>query len=388
MEIKPKILNSNKSSSVLLIKNSNSNINDLEKTKSEVMGKIGQQIEFCGIRNNNEVNKLILDENGNSMDELKIKCFKIFDNFAKFSKEECKFIISHQSLIKILRYVNIISQKLLKLSDVDMILKKVCKGTKLDKSQFLDFIVNIAKKLNPQNFLDCPQKTTFNVITTFFEPFVFYIEQQNCSIDDPNMNQNNQHLQQYIITFLSKFEIDSKLVSLVNSIYSTLREVYIAYFFYEVNGGKEEKTLQGSLKNYLDFNKDFGITPYLLNINQIVCYWNQVNNKDITNKNFFPIYDEKRELGKIFTISKFSLMIIHFGLMSFGKINQPNNLNYTDLEKLLFFLEKLENSIGFKNLERKTNKPHNAAITFIPSNNVIKNVSGYNNLLVSKQLSK
>ena len=90
----------------------------------------------------------------------------------------------------------------------------------------------------------------------------------------------------------------------VNSIYSTLREVYIAYFFYEVNGGKEEKTLQGSLKNYLDFNKDFGITPYLLNINQIVCYWNQVNNKDITNKNFFPIYDEKRELGKIFTITK------------------------------------------------------------------------------------
>ena len=182
-------------------------------------------------------------------------------------------------------------------------------------------------------------------------------------------------LQQSIISFLLKFEIDSNLIILINSIYTALREVYTAYFVFELNGGKD--ILQGSFTNYLEFNKDFGICPYLMNMNQIVCYWNYVNNLDNNNKkNIEPIFEVKRELGKTFTLSKFSQMIVHFGLMTFGKINQSLNSQFTDIEKLLFFLEKLENATGFQNLERKTNKPHYSIITFIPHKNFIKNVSG------------
>jgi hypothetical protein len=91
--------------------------------------------------------------------------------------------------------------------------------------------------------------------------------------------------------------------------------------------------------------------------------------------NNFPVFEEKKELGKHYTLSKFACMIAHFGIMTFGKICQTMNSHFTEIEKLLFFLEKLENSQGFKNIERKTNKPHNTLITFIPHKNVIKNVS-------------
>ena len=311
----------------------------------------------------------------NTPEDIKNKCIKIFDNFAKFSKDEGKFFLSHQSLIKILKYVNIISQKLLKLSDVDMILKKVCNGTKLNHDQFLDFIVQLSMRLDPENFENFPKETSVNVMRTFFMPFVEYMEEQNCSIDDPLAAQSNLYLKQSIITFLTKFEIDPKFVSLINSIYNTLRHVYSAYFNMEQNTCKEDKILQGSFNNYLEFNKDFEISPYLLNINQIVCYWNYVNNIDTFHKNTEPIFEEKKDLGKVFTLSKFSIMIIHFGLMTFGKINQVLNSQFSELEKLLFFLEKLENSSGFKNFERKTNKPHNSLISFIPHKNLIKNVS-------------
>ena len=308
------------------------------------------------------------------MEELKIKCFKIFDNFAKFSKEEGQFYLSHQSLIKILRYINVVNPKLLKLSDVDMILKKVCNGTKLNKNQFLDFIVQTSMKLDPQNFSSFPRETTINIIRTFFEPFVYYIEQQNCSIDDPNAPQSHLYLQQSIISFLSKYDMDTKMVTLLNSIYTALREIYSAYFYYEINSVKQDVISEGSFMNYIEFTKDFEICPYLLNMNQIVCYWNYVNNIDSNYKNL-ALFEEKRDLGKFFSLSKFSCMIVHFGLMTFGKNHQPLNSQYNDIEKMLFFCEKLENSIGLKNLERKTNKPHNLMVTLIPNKNIIKTVN-------------
>lgn len=352
----------------------NNSINSSKMIDSEKKDSLSE-VKFVEKNEIGNFKKKFSQENLSDEEVLKNKCFKIFDNFSKFSKDEGKFFLSHQALIKILKYINILTAKMLKLSDVDMILKKVCNGTKLNKDQFLDFIVQVSMKIDPKNFENFPKESTINVMKTFFEPFVLYIEKQNCSIDDPFAAQSNLYLQQSIITFLTKFEIDSKLISLLNSLYTTLREVFTVYFIYEMSNGKEDKILKGSFTNYIEFNKDFEICPYLLNMNQIVCYWNYVNDLEHTNRNTAPIFDEKRDLGKVFKLSKFSLMIIHFGLMTFGKINQSLNSQFSNIEKLLFFLEKLENALGFKNLERKTNKPHNSVVTFIPSKSLIRNVS-------------
>jgi hypothetical protein len=253
-----------------------------------------------------------------------------------------------------------------------MILKKVCNGTKLNSHQFLDFIVQTSLRLDPQGFEAEPKITTINVIKTFFEPFINQLENDLLSIDDPKANSSQLTSQQPIILFLSKYEMDSQMASILNNIYFTLKEVYSSYFYYEINSTKEDVIQQGSLENYIEFSKDFEICPYLMNMSQIVYYWNYINNGNYRN---YQIFEEKRELGKLFTLSKFACMIVHFGIITFVKINQGLNSKFTEIEKVLFFLEKLENSLGLKNLERKTNKPHNSAITFIPQKNVIKNVS-------------
>ena len=48
------------------------------------------------------------------------------------------------------------------------------------------------------------------------------------------------------------------------------------------------------------------------------------------------------------------------------------NVTVEDPEKMLLFLEKLENSNGFLNLERRTNKPHTSKLTLIPAKFVLK----------------
>ena len=270
--------------------------------------------------------------------------------------------------------MNIISPKLLKLSDIDMILKKVCNGTKLNSHQFLDFIVQLSMRIDPQGFELQPKNTTINIIKSFFEPFINQLEQDIYSTNDPQNHSSQLSTQQPIITFLSKYEIDIQTVSIMNNIYYTLKEIYTSYFYYEINSTREGVIQQRSLDNYIEFNKDFEICPYLLNMNQIVCYWNYINNGNYRN---YQIFEEKRDLGKLFTLSKFACMIIHFGIMTFAKINQAFNSKFKDIEKVLFFLEKLENSLGLKNLERKTNKPHNSSITFIPPTNIFKDVSYY-----------
>ncbi len=263
----------------------------------------------------------MIDPNESRLDlnELKLKCLKIFDNFAKYSREEGQFILSHQSLIKIVRYVNIISPKLLKLSDIDMILKKVCNGTKLNSIQFLDFVVQVSLRLDPKGFEAQPKNTTIYVIKTFFEPFIDQLEQDLLSVDDNKVHSSQLTSQQPIILFLSKYEMDSDMISIMNNIYFTLKEIYSSYFYYEINSNREDVIQQRSLENYIDFNKDFEICPYLMNMSQIVYYWNYVNNGNYRN---FQIFDEKRELGKLFTLSKFACMIVHFGIITFVKINQ------------------------------------------------------------------
>ena len=80
------------------------------------------------------------------------------------------------------------------------------------------------------------------------------------------------------------------------------------------------------------FSKEFEIFPYLLNINQLACYW-KIIFKSETNKNFAEVFDTKRNLGKFYTLSKFALTLIHFAIIVFYKINQNYYKNFTNSGK-------------------------------------------------------
>ena len=283
------------------------------------------------VNNTNEskinIEKTIKD--GDS-DEIKKKVSKIFDNFAKYSKNEKDFILSQQSLIKILRYINILNDKDIKLCDIDVLLKKVCvQGTKLNQEQFLDFMAHLSFKLDAKNFVENPKETISNIVKIFFDPFIEYLEKQNLDHDNTTTSHTNLFVQLSIPNFVEKFEIDPKMITLISSIYLGLKDIYQLYFHYEVNDySNHDQILKESFTSYLEFCKDFELTPYLINTNQVVCYWNYIIDTNYTNINIF-----EKELGKVFTLNKFAVMMIHFSIMTFTKVNH-DACNFVEIGKI------------------------------------------------------
>jgi hypothetical protein len=326
-----KVLLTKTSTSVVLTKQS---VAQNDEKSMHITDKFMTEHDLSKIHEEGNPKEVKEAQNGQSSanlsEEIKFKVSKIFSNFAKFSKEEGDFLLSQQALIKILRYINIVNDKEVKLSDIDLLLKKVCaKGTKLNQEQFLDFTAQLAFKLDPENFAGDAKQTILNIVKAFFDPFVEFLENQNVQLDE-NESSNSQLIQLSIPSFLEKFEIEQRMVHLISSIYQGIKEVYQIYFKYE---NKEafnyDQILKESFKSYLEFCRDYEITPFLLNMNQLVCYWNHVNNINSTYKSL-QIFSAQKELGKVFTLSKFALMLVHFAIMTFSKFNQAS-YNYPEI---------------------------------------------------------
>ena len=118
---------------------------------------------------------------------------------------------------------------------------------------------------------------------------------------------------------------------------------------------------------------------------QLVIYFNLIVKNDIKNltndfyedeengnKNENFVIDPKKDMGNVFTLSRFCVSLIHFSIFSYSKNNQINLNNINDCEKFLLFLEKLENSKGFRNFQKKSNKPHTTNFSMIPKKSVLK----------------
>ena len=335
--------------------------------------------------NNYENTTYILDENSNfTREEVIERCSSIFYNFSKCDKNDKNFYTTTSSIKKIFKIVNLIDDKTLKSSDIDLLIKKINPNVnKLTEKNFLDLIVSIAARIYPKDYKKNPKNTIDNLISTFLEPFSKHIDDKNIDLNDalkmPYMHKSLELL-------INKFLIDYKLIALVNNILYSIKEIYKNYFFMENQNVKEyQKILSNSQNNLIEFCKDFQITPYALSQEQLVIYFNlilKIDIKNLTNnlfddeenenKNQNYIIDPKKDIGTVFTLSRFCASLIHFSIFSYSKNNQMNLNNINDSEKFLLFLEKLENSKGFLNFQKKSNKPHTTNFTLIPKKSVLK----------------
>ncbi len=316
-------------------------------------------------------------EEGYSKDEMKNKCMKIFINFSSFSKKDKDYFLSQQSLIKILKGVNLIDERTLKMTDIDILFKKTTSfGTRLNINQFLDFIVLLTQKIDPSMYREDPKSAVTQFIKNFFEPFAKYLEKKTGEENKPiNVSSNNIMIQNSIEQIIDNFQCDGKVYELINSVYFALKEIYMSYFHVELKPLEVDKMLPISFQGLLDFCKDFEISNYLCSINQIVIYWNvmlKTRIEDITKNPEIPcLIEEKKDMGTVFTLSKFAALLIYFSILTFNKY-KLNSTAISTAEIVLFFLEKLENSVGFQNLERRTNKPHSSKLTLIPQKEMVK----------------
>ena len=320
----------------------------------------------------------------NIRDEIKSICSKIFLNFAQFSKTEKEYFLSKHHLHKILKAIVIIDEKTVNLNEIDIIVKKITiSGKRLNLNQFLSLIILVSKKIDKESFKKDPKTQVISIVKTFFEPYSKYIE----SAFKPNLDDtsNNAVIKNSIEVFLNNYKFDFIIITLINSIYAGLKDIYLAYFSAETKLNSAEKITPISLQGLLDFCKDFGVLPCFCSVNQIVIYWNviiKMNPSEITKNNQYPdLIDPKKDLGQVFTLSKFSSMLIYLSVSTFYKYYVDSTVNRISYgEKLIFFLEKLENSNGFQTIEKKLNKFRTTNNSLIPPKDVL--------LIVNPSLSK
>jgi hypothetical protein len=303
-------------------------------------------------------------------------CDRIFFNFASYYREEDKYTLSTVSIIKILKAVNLLDDNFLKRSDVDIMIKKLSSTGRLNNKQFLEFLVLACQRIDSQEFKANPRIAMNLLLGNFLIPFAKYIEEE----------QNEENSDSAIVFktleyLFTNYECDFKLVAMLNNIYPALKEIYINYFHYEINNYKDLKKIEhGSQNAFNKFCKEFEIIPYLISNKQMVSYFKKVIKLDprkLTNNHSNPdLIEAKKDLGVVLTLSKLCLSLIHFAVMSYNKQVQNNLSTITDAEKLLLFLERLETSQGYINLEKLSHKPQTAKITLIPSKDVIRMING------------
>ena len=289
-----------------------SNINE------ENFNSDNREIEF----NFNKDDKSVVENEINiDNDEIKEKCRKIFINFANYSKEENDFFMSQQVLVKFLKIIGLIEEKIITYADLDLIIVKVTGGKKLNLLQFNNFLIKLSQHIDPNNFKVNPRKSCMNIINTLFDPYLEFI-QKEIDQNESTLFQWNSYVNQKLETIIDNYDVTFHVSSLLKSIYNNLKIVYSAYFENELlrNANSDQ-----SFTNYIQFIKDFEIIPLFINMNQAATYWKIVNNLGRKSKIIFD-YD----IGKNFTLSKFSMMIVHFSSIAFNKINQNYIQNITN----------------------------------------------------------
>jgi len=219
-------------------------------------------------------------------------------------------------------------------------------------------IIILSQKIDPENFKKDPKNQVLSIIKTFFEPYAKYIEGKNTSDSNASLDTsfNNVYVHNSIENFVNNFEYDSKIISIINNVYPGLKEIYLIYFATELKQNSLEKIKQESFHELVQFCKDFEIVPYFCSINHVMVYWNliiKMSPSEITNSKEFPeLIESKFDLGQVFNLSKFAAMIIYLSILSYYKYNLTQS-NTPNSERLVIFLEKLHNSKGLLNIEKK-----------------------------------
>ena len=212
-------------------------------------------------------------------------------------------------------------------------------------------------------------------------------------------NLNYEFKINFFKNFIETFTLDELTFKLLLSIKPALNIIYTLYFIKEnSNYFNINKINSVSEKNFIKFNKEFNVIPYIMNKFLLDFYYqftiqtdnkNLINNENLyekmkknfdykkiiennnnnnnynqSNKNFYLPHNE---YNQNFTFIKFVLFFPHISSYYFNEIKDKSNA-----EKLLYFLQKIYISEGYKNLYLKLSKNNNKKYSIIPNKKIIQ----------------
>jgi hypothetical protein len=338
---KNEIINKNK------IESRNSNYNSVNLISKYV-------ITFNNNFNNFEINENINNiSNSNLITENIL--LNIFINFADFSELDYEFYLSFSNLNKILKSTKIIEEEKISISNINIIFKKV-KGNlllnKLNFREFERFIFEIIMLINENEFKKRPKDYINHITLKYFKNF---------------SNECNYIKIFNIIQNINSISFNSNIIKILSKIIFKLKEIYYHFFNYDIEHKiKNEILIKESLKSCINFFREYEILPNYFSIEEIVLYYYVILNYPEEEIVLFS----KNKLGNNFNFQKFCHLFIVIGITIIDKkiyqfnevenlinkgedkINITHFINLNNEEKLLQFLNLINNSDGLEKTHR------------------------------------
>ena len=311
---------------------------------------------------------------------------KIFLTNSSFNKHTKEYFITRFQIILILKQSNVLNEAIISKTQADIILTKLKPNhNKYKFKDFMNYLVELCKYIFKENYNQNPKKYMNNfvdyILNNYYECFQKKLESNYVEKKiDNNCTMNS-------LKKIIESDIEKHALKLLLSIYPQLKKIYICYFSYENRKKYDPDSLiLNSMESFISFGKDFELLPYMINEKNYVTYYNLLlkHQKDynetindifqnITLKNGKKFYD----LGHCFRLSTFILFLYHFSLLLYYKkfkvqftMNKTNKPE--DIEIIVFFLQKLEQSEGISKYILKKQRTNESKFTFIPTNKDIE----------------
>ena len=399
------------------INNENQKIKPIDKV--HIYKKIKEKEDSFDEKNkftdndNNDLNKSEKKNINEKNLDVKSICITIFLYYSSFNFEEKDFVITQLNLNKMLKdlkmlipeknlsnsssknntlnkskSITLTNQNNLKgihIYEIDLLIKKVRnKGKYLTSSQYLNFLVQISDRIYHKIFITNPLTAFEKLVKEYILDYYNYLNNpSNSKLLNPlSIFQINKNLEKQIK--IHSFNLN--IIFIFNDIYNTLKIVYKTYFRNEVNGNTNlDLIIKHSLGDLIKLCKDFNISPYYVEMNKVIILYHlllEMTPNEITkieeNEGEFLTYNNNMNMGKVFTLSKFCMFLFHCSIIVFNKLKYVCPKEQFDKvsteEKLLLFLDKVNEEKGLLKLQKNNLSFTNKNLTLLPNNSIINNI--------------
>ena len=357
---------------------------------------------------NNDLNKTE-KKNSNVLNlDIKSICITVFLYYSSFNFEEKDFVITQLNLNKMLKDLKMLipeknnlknnksksfslnsssnnNIKGIHIYEIDSLIKKVRnKGKYLTSNQYLNFLVQISDRIYHQIFITNPSTAFEKLVKEYLLDYYNYLNNPlNSKLLNPlSIFQINKNLEKQIK--INSFNLN--IILIFNDIFNTLKIVYKTYFRNEVTGNYNlDIIIKDSLGDLMKLCKDFNIAPYYVEINKVVILYHlllEMSPNEVTkieeNEGEFLIYNNNMNIGKVFTLNKFCMFLLHCSIIVFDKLiyvcPKEQFEKVSTEEKLLLFLDKVNEEKGLLKLQKNNLSFTNKNLNLVPNSNIINNI--------------
>ena len=340
----------------------NNNVNQLSQTNE--IPKINIPLNKASeSENNNSKDK---SNEGESNKSTLQNLNKIFLNNSQYNNKDKDYFMSRFQIIDILKKSRIISKNILSKTSADIILTKLYPyKRKYNLIDFMNYLTEICHYIYKEKFESSPKETMDYFLNCFFNNYNEILKEKNSKNFMEKMDDNSCTIKCIETIITSK--IQKPIVKLLLSLYDSFKKLYKVYFKNETNKNinisvNQEMIMTSSSDSLLQFSKDFEIVPYIISKSNLNTYYNfllkyQNENPEIMTQIMNSGDKKYKDLGICFKLSSFILFIYHYSIFLYYKefktqyIEDINNSEYetsSNVDKIIFFLQKLENSNGIK----------------------------------------